>query len=281
VTLGGRAFVPRWGGIGAFLRVASPWRFTPRVAGDVNGDGLGNDRPSVFDPAQSPDSSLGADMRALLRRAPSRIRDCMVRQTGRIAAINSCSGSPSATLNLTVNPDPYLLRLGNRGSVTLAANNVLAGIDGFESIKSYLAPAKTAPSDTLTPDRIRARLGQGVLDRFAAVLRMRDSLHLTLLQLDSIAIIRSEFRRVRATAYDNLAIALASRNGNFAGDDGRRDWHETLASVRRANIAAWVKVRGLLTPAQYALVPSFIKGDSGLDGALLERVLMAPQLYPP
>ena len=39
---------------------------TPRIAGDVNGDGYSNDRAFVFDPAHTADSALAAQMQQLL-----------------------------------------------------------------------------------------------------------------------------------------------------------------------------------------------------------------------
>ena len=39
---------------------------TPRIAGDVNGDGYSNDRAFIFDPAHTADSALAAQMQQLL-----------------------------------------------------------------------------------------------------------------------------------------------------------------------------------------------------------------------
>ena len=43
--------IPKWVNIDAFGRVASGRQYTPMVGGDINGDGLSNDRAFVFNPA--------------------------------------------------------------------------------------------------------------------------------------------------------------------------------------------------------------------------------------
>src|SRR5262249_55718435 len=82
-------------------RLMSGSPFTPLVSGDINGDGFANDRAFVFDP-----SSNGA-MSKLLATSDSRVRNCLARQIGRIAARNSCEGPWTATMNamLVLNPE--------------------------------------------------------------------------------------------------------------------------------------------------------------------------------
>jgi hypothetical protein len=111
-------------------QLASGLPYTPLVGGDVNGDGLANDRAFVFDPAAATDSALGAGMRRLLDDAPRRVRDCLARQLGAIAAERSCRGPWYATLGvIALRLDPYRVGFRDRGSISLYVTNALGGID--------------------------------------------------------------------------------------------------------------------------------------------------------
>jgi hypothetical protein len=123
--------VPRWGKFDGLFGIASAARFTPRVIGDLNGDGLSNDRPFMFDPAQTTDQDLREGIHNLLISAPHAIRHCLERQLGRVVDRNSCAAPLRSWLNLSITPDPYRLRLGNRGSFSIIATNVLGGLDAL------------------------------------------------------------------------------------------------------------------------------------------------------
>jgi hypothetical protein len=73
-------------------RVQSGIRYTPTVAGDINGDGFNNDRPYIFDPATTGDSALRAGLGELLTSAPGAARKCLQRAIGSIIGRNSCEG---------------------------------------------------------------------------------------------------------------------------------------------------------------------------------------------
>jgi hypothetical protein len=122
--------VKDWFSISTFGQLYSGFSYTPIVSGDINGDGYSNDRAFVFDPNTAPDATLGAGMSTLLANAPSRARDCLRTQIGRIAASGSCTGPWSATVTaIALNFDPYRLGFGNRGSVSMYINNPLGGLD--------------------------------------------------------------------------------------------------------------------------------------------------------
>jgi hypothetical protein len=123
--------VPRWGRIAGLFGAASAARFTPRVIGDLNGDGLSNDRPFVFEPARVDDPALRDGIQNLLISAPAAIRRCLQQQLGHVAARNSCSAPSRTWLNVSITPDPYRLRLGNRGTFSVIATNVLGGLDAM------------------------------------------------------------------------------------------------------------------------------------------------------
>jgi hypothetical protein len=64
---------------------------TPRVSGDINGDGVsGNDRAFIFDPSTTADSALAADMQRLLDTGSPIARDCLRQNMGKIAGMGSC-----------------------------------------------------------------------------------------------------------------------------------------------------------------------------------------------
>lgn len=112
-----------------YARVSSGRRYTPRVSGDVNGDGMNNDRAFVFDPATTADPALAAAMSTLLDGASGEVRDCLARQSGSIAGRNSCTGPWTTRLNLNVGIQPGSFGLPQRTSVVFSLSNPLPAID--------------------------------------------------------------------------------------------------------------------------------------------------------
>jgi hypothetical protein len=110
-------------------RALSGAPFTPRVSGDVNGDGARNDAAFVFDPAATADPALAAGMRRLLDAAPARAAGCLRAQLGTLAARNSCRGDWSHSLDLRLAHTPELGRLGRRLSLGLDVLAAPAGLD--------------------------------------------------------------------------------------------------------------------------------------------------------
>jgi hypothetical protein len=122
--------VKDWFSISTFGQLYSGFAYTPMVSGDINGDGYSYDRAFVFDPGTAADPALGAGMSTLLANAPSRARDCLRAQVGRIAGRGSCTGPWTATVTaVAIEFDPYRIGFGNRGSVSLYMNNPLGGLD--------------------------------------------------------------------------------------------------------------------------------------------------------
>jgi hypothetical protein len=109
--------------------LASGLPFTPMVDGDVNGDGVLNDRAFVFDPAVGDDPGVGAGMERLLRSAPAPARACLRRMLGTVAERNACRSPWSTSLDLQANVRPGRLGLSRRLLVTVSAYNTLAGLD--------------------------------------------------------------------------------------------------------------------------------------------------------
>jgi Carboxypeptidase regulatory-like domain len=129
------------------IRSGSP--YTPLIGGDVNGDGLQNDRAFVFDPATA--SSVAADMGTLLANAGSDARECLERQRGTLAARNSCRGAWTQNAFLSLSFNPLKLRLPQRATLSLQVNNPLGAADlalhGSDNLRGWGQPAQ--PDATL------------------------------------------------------------------------------------------------------------------------------------
>jgi hypothetical protein len=114
---------------GIFGSFISGLPYTPLVSGDVNGDGLANDRAFVFDPAKITDVSLASGMDTLMGSAPTQARQCLLAQLGLPAARNSCRGPWTAFLNARIGIINQFSFTKRRFNLTLNLANPLAGID--------------------------------------------------------------------------------------------------------------------------------------------------------
>lgn len=121
-------------------RVQSGLPFTPLVSGDVNGDGLANDRAYIAD---SP------GLRSLIASSTSPVATCLTSQIGRIAGRNSCEGPWTAQLNASLRLDRSLLH-NQRADVTINLGNPLGGLDQLmhgNNLRGWGSPA--VPDRTL------------------------------------------------------------------------------------------------------------------------------------
>lgn len=109
-------------------RFSSGTPFTPVVSGDINGDGLSNDRAFIFNAATA-DSAVRSGMTSLLTTASPRIRNCLTRQVDHIAQRNSCEGPWTATTNAVATLNPQKLGMQNRVTLSLSLTNFPAGLD--------------------------------------------------------------------------------------------------------------------------------------------------------
>jgi hypothetical protein len=136
--------------IAAVARTASGSPFTPMVGGDINGDGLRNDRAFVFDPATVADPAVAEAMQRLLDAAPGRIQSCLHEQLGRIADRNSCRNGWSQSLDLRASLRPNLPRFDRRVTVSIDARNVLTGLDqvfhGRDAMRGWGEGANADPT---------------------------------------------------------------------------------------------------------------------------------------
>ncbi len=113
----------------AIGRVSSGGFFTPLVGGDVNGDGLRNDRPFIFEPASTTDTAVANGMSRLLLTAPDRAGKCLAAQLGTVASRNSCPVPWSPSLDLQLNFKPSQFGLNRKLTISVLGLNTLTGID--------------------------------------------------------------------------------------------------------------------------------------------------------
>ncbi|MBA4071541.1 MAG: hypothetical protein C0497_06860 [Gemmatimonas sp.] len=135
-----------WVDVTALLRVQSGQPYTPRVGGDINGDGSRNDRAFVFGPAASGDTALAAGMQRLLAVVPGAARECLVSQMGTVAGRNSCRAPWYTSLDMQLNFRPQLgPTVGRRLQLQVGLVNPLAGLDqllhGTDKLRGWGQPA--------------------------------------------------------------------------------------------------------------------------------------------
>ena len=110
-------------------RAVSGSTFSPLVGGDVNGDGLRNDRAFIYTPESAPDTAIANGMSRLLVAAPASARDCLLRQKNDIATRNSCAAPWTGALDAQVNWRPTQFGLSRRLMISAQLVNVLTGLD--------------------------------------------------------------------------------------------------------------------------------------------------------
>jgi len=104
--------------------------FTPLVSSDVNGDGRANDRAYLFLPGTAGSSAFDDALANLKAGAPSKISNCLTRQSGRAAARNSCEGPWTANLHAQLTASVgRTIGLRRTAIIALGIDNPLGGID--------------------------------------------------------------------------------------------------------------------------------------------------------
>ncbi len=109
------------------IRSGNP--YTPVIGGDVNGDGLANDRAYIADPTAATDPLTAEGMRTLLATATGDARECLRRQLGTLAGRNSCKGVWTQNAFLSLSFNPLKVRLPQRATLSLQVNNPLGAAD--------------------------------------------------------------------------------------------------------------------------------------------------------
>lgn len=117
--------------VSLYSRLTSGYRFTPVVAGDINGDGIPtNDRAFVPAPASTDDSELSGGVQELLTHGSSTARSCLGRQLNTIVGRNSCTG-PWTMGNSLMQVIFNSVTFGGspRATVSLSLSNPIAAVD--------------------------------------------------------------------------------------------------------------------------------------------------------
>lgn len=119
-----------------FLRVnwfgqfRSGVRYTPMVAGDINGDGSANDRAFIFsDTITGLDPALAAGMRELLTSGSQSARKCLMGQLNALAGRNTCVGPWTSTASMSFSFNPVKVRMPQRASLWFQLSNPLGAAD--------------------------------------------------------------------------------------------------------------------------------------------------------
>lgn len=121
--------VKPWLDVSAIGRAFSGSRYAPIVGGDINGDGLRNDRAFIFDPANTADTAVANGMSRLLASTSDRARECLEAGLGKIASRGACTTPWFPSLDLQFNIRPSALGLDRRLTISVLALNTLAGLD--------------------------------------------------------------------------------------------------------------------------------------------------------
>ncbi len=108
-------------------RLTSGTPFTPMVGGDVNGDGLRNDRAFIFAPGTA--TAVAQGMQRLLASASPSVRQCLESQIGAVAGRNTCTGPWQGTLDFQANWRPAFWGLNHRLQISVVTFNFLRGLD--------------------------------------------------------------------------------------------------------------------------------------------------------
>ena len=103
--------------------------YTPGVGGDVNGDGLYNDRAFIPDPSTTTDAALASAMQSLLKSSTGAARRCLASQLGKLADRNSCQGPWTHTAFLSVSFNPIKLHLPQRATIQFQVSNPIGAAD--------------------------------------------------------------------------------------------------------------------------------------------------------
>jgi len=136
--------VPRWRSVIEFGRVGTRLllsgiarfdagaRYTPRVLGDINGDGRSGNDVAYIPSFASGSGGMGSPLFTVAAK-DGRVSDCLRSQQGHVAAAGSCVAPPSAQVDLALSLLPHeaamMMRGGGRTTYTLRVANMLGLLD--------------------------------------------------------------------------------------------------------------------------------------------------------
>jgi hypothetical protein len=104
-------------------------RYTPMVAGDINGDGYANDRAFIYSPAAAADTAVANGIQSLLSNGSRSARQCLSKQLGALATRFSCDAPWMSTANMSFTFNPLKVRMPQRASLSFQLSNPLGAAD--------------------------------------------------------------------------------------------------------------------------------------------------------
>jgi hypothetical protein len=143
-----------WLNAGVNMQLLSGIPFTPRVTGDINGDGdAGNDRAFIPNPSTIPDTSLARQMNELIANAPGAARNCLTAQLGQMAGANACRmpWQFRVDVNASLTP-PSSWGYSDRLRLTFQTQNASGGLVrlfGLQNTPLGQSSLSTSPNTTL------------------------------------------------------------------------------------------------------------------------------------
>ena len=115
--------------------------YTPTIVGDVNGDGYSNDRAFIYDPANTADAALAAQMQQLIDNSTGGAKDCLLKQLGQLAGRASCTGPWTQSSNLSISFNPVKVRMPQRMTISFQVSNPLGAADlmfnGYNDMRGW------------------------------------------------------------------------------------------------------------------------------------------------
>ena len=115
-----------------FGQFRSGMRYTPMVAGDINGDGSGNDRAFVYSPTSAAavaDPALADGINALLANGSKSAKECLSSQIGKLAGRFSCQGPWTSNASMSFSFNPIKVRMPQRATISFQLSNPLGAAD--------------------------------------------------------------------------------------------------------------------------------------------------------
>lgn len=108
--------------------VVKGFGYTPGIDRDINGY-VGSDPAFIFVPSAAPDNNVGNAMQEMLKKTSESARQCLEKQTGKIAEFHSCSSPVTMNLNLEI------------GKVFFGTSYLGVTVNNFLGVLDYVAHA--------------------------------------------------------------------------------------------------------------------------------------------
>ncbi|HXT17626.1 MAG TPA: carboxypeptidase-like regulatory domain-containing protein [Gemmatimonadaceae bacterium] len=118
-------------------------------------------------------------------------------------------------------------------------------------LESLLRPRKADGVSVLSEQQIKQKIARAY-NPIDALINVKDSLKLTDSQIDMMRKGSARYMASRDSVVTRIAKYLASRNGDYSGEDVRQRWHEAGLQTYAAFLNGYRSILALLTPEQVA-----------------------------